>query len=184
MTIHKDDWWRDIPRYEGAYQISRDGQVRTWRWRGEQFLKEPKLLTQYLRKPKANRKRSARRFVKLTDATGRGKEVAVMRLMVDTWLGGYPDGMVAYHKNGDTRDDSLNNIGFISSRELGRKTGGKSKRIPVAKVDEAGEVVAVYTSARQAAKANHLSYQSVLDRCHGKIRNPFALDGHTYQFDK
>lgn len=182
MTIHKDDWWRDIPGYEGAYQISRDGQVRTWRWRGEHFSKEPRLLTKYIRKARYGRK-PKRQYVKLTDSRGKPKDAAVIRLMVITWLGGYPPGKVAYHKNGDTRDDSLNNIGFISSRELGRKTGGKSKRIPVAKVDEAGEVVAVYTSARQAAKANHLSYQSVLDRCHGKIRNPFALDGHTYRFD-
>ena len=182
MTIHKDDWWRDIPGYEGAYQISRDGQVRTWRWRGDHFSKEPRLLTKYIRKARYGRK-PKRQYVKLTDSRGKPKDAAVIRLMVITWLGGYPPGKVAYHKNGDTRDDSLNNIGFISSRELGRKTGGESKRIPVAKVDEAGEVVAVYTSARQAAKANHLSYQSVLDRCHGKIRNPFALDGHTYRFD-
>lgn len=182
MTIHKDDWWRDIPGYEGAYQISRDGQVRTWRWRGDHFSKEPRFLTKYIRKARYGRK-PKRQYVKLTDSRGKPKDAAVIRLMVITWLGGYPPGKVAYHKNGDTRDDSLNNIGFISSRELGRKTGGKSKRIPVAKVDEAGEVVAVYTSARQAAKANHLSYQSVLDRCHGKIRNPFALDGHTYRFD-
>ena len=39
-------------------------------------------------------------------------------------------------------------------------------------------------SARAAAKANHMSYQTVLDRCHGKVKKPFALDGYTYQFDK
>lgn len=175
--------WRDIPGYDGAYQLSRGGQVRTWRHRGGQFLKEPKLLTPYLRKPRANRKRSARLYVKLTDANGNAKEVALMRLMVEVWLGGYPPGMVAYHKNGNTRDFDMYNIGFITPRKPGKATGSKATRRPVAKVNEAGETVAFYPSARAAARANHMSYQAVIDRCHGKVKKPFALDGHTYRFD-
>ena len=38
-------------------------------------------------------------------------------------------------------------------------------------------------SAREAAKANHMSYQTVLDRCNGKVKNPYALDGFTYRFE-
>lgn len=37
--------------------------------------------------------------------------------------------------------------------------------------------------AREAAKANHMSYQTVLDRCNGKVKNPYALDGFTYRFE-
>lgn len=36
---------------------------------------------------------------------------------------------------------------------------------------------------REAAKANHMSYQTVLDRCNGKVKNPYALDGFTYRFE-
>ena len=176
--------WRDIPGYDGAYQISWEGQVRTWRWRGDHFLKEPKVLAQYIRKPRGKARRSARRYVKLTDPSGRVKEVAVIRLMVEVWFGGYPPGKVAYHKNGDTTDHCYTNIGFIEPRKLGQLTGAKAKRQPVAKVNEAGEVVDIYPSARKAAKANHMSYQAVIDRCHGKIKKPFALDGHTYRYEK
>lgn len=176
--------WRDIPGYDGAYQISWEGQVRTWRWRGDHFLKEPRLLVQYIRKPRGKARRSARRYVKLTDPSGRAKEVAVIRLMVEVWFGGYPPGKVAYHKNGDTTDHCYTNIGFIEPRKLGQLTGAKAKRQPVAMVNEAGEVVAIYPSARKAAKANHMSYQAVIDRCHGKIKKPFALDGHTYRYEK
>lgn len=176
--------WREIPGYDGAYQISWEGQVRTWRWRGTHYLKEPKLLVQFVRKPRGNNKRSARRYVKLTDPQGRTKDVAVIRLMVEVWFGGYPPGKVAYHKNGNTADHCYTNIGFITPRELGKLTGAKSRRMPVAKVNKAGEVVAFYSSARKAAKANHMSYQAVLDRCHGKIKKPFAIDGYTYRFEK
>lgn len=176
--------WRDIPGYDGAYQISWEGQVRTWRWRGLHYLKEPKLLTQYIRKPRGSGRRSARRYVKLTDSTGRSKEVAVIRLMVEVWFGGYPPNKVAYHKNGDTTDHCYNNIGFTTRRKLGQMTGARSGRKPVAKINEAGEVVDFYPSARKAAKANHMSYQAVIDRCQGKVKKPFALDGHTYRYEE
>ncbi len=177
-------WWRDIPGYDGAYQISRDGQVRTWRWRGAHYCAAPRLLSQFMRRPKGKTRRSGRRYVKLTDAAGRGKDVSVLRLMVEVWLGGYPKGKVAYHKNGNPADNSIGNIGFITPRQLGQLTGAKARRIPVAKVTEDGRIVAVYPSARKAAKANHMSYQTVLDRCHGKVKKPYALDGYTYRFEK
>lgn len=123
-------------------------------------------------------------FVKLTDADGKSIDAKVLSLMVDTWMGGKRPGQVPYHKNGDLKDNWVGNIGFTSRKELGRKTGAASGRVPVAKVTPEGEVVAVYSSARAAAKANHMSYQTVLDRCNGKVKKPFALDGHTYQFER
>lgn len=77
----------------------------------------------------------------------------------------------------------MGNIAFTSRQELGRRTGANATRIPVAKVTPEGEIVAVYPSARVAARENHMSYQTVLDRCNGRVKKPFALDGHTYQFD-
>lgn len=145
-------------------------------------MERPKLLTQYVRKPRCGAKRSGRRYVKLTDAQGRSREVAVMRLMVEVWLGGYPPGKVAYHKNGNLADHCAANIGFITPRKLGQKTGAKSRRRPVEKVNQLGLAVECYSSARKAAKLNHMSYQAVLDRCNGKIKKPYALDGYTYRF--
>lgn len=177
--------WRDIPGYNGAYQISWEGKVRTWRWRGDHFLKQPRLMIPYIRKPrgKANR-RSAREYVKLTDRNGVSRDVSVLGLMVKVWLGGCPKGMVPYHKNGITSDHCASNIGFATRKKLGKLTGAKASRMPVAKVDRNGEIVDLYPSARAAARANHMSYQAVLDRCNGKIKKPYALDGHTYIFDR
>ncbi len=174
--------WRDIPGYNGAYQISPRGEVRSWRYRGEHFAKNPKILTQYKRGGNRPGHRPIR-FVKLTTPDGKAKDWPVLRLMVLTWYGGCPEGKVPYHKNGDLNDHSLHNIGFITRRELGKKTGAKAKRIAVKKISPSGEVVAFYPSARAAAKANHMSYQSVIDRCNGKVKKPFALDGHNYQWD-
>lgn len=53
----------------------------------------------------------------------------------------------------------------------------------VVKVDPAGEVVEFYRSAREAGYMNHMSYQTVLDRCKRKVKKPFALDGYNYLWE-
>ena len=82
-------------------------------------------------------------------------------------------------------DNHADNIGFISRSGLGKLTGHMAdRRKCVFKITETGEEVEVYRSAREAAKANNMSCQTVLDRCHNKVKCPFALDGYTYQFEK
>ena len=173
--------WRQITGYGGVYEISDMGNVRSWRWRGQHRAERPHLLTPFMRR---RRNREQGPFVKLTDENGAQKAVSVMGLMVQVWLGGKPPGKVPYHRNGDRKDNWVGNIAFASSRDLGKKTGASAARIPVVKVTPEGEIVAAYPSARAAARANHMSYQTVLDRCNGRVKKPFALDGHTYRFDK
>ena len=175
--------WRKIQGYGGAYEISAEGEVRTYRWRGAHLATKPRAMQQYIRKPRGNNRRSGRRYVKLTDENGKAREVPVLKLMVETWFTEPTPGMVPFHKNGDLADHCLHNIGFATREELGRMTGAKATRRPVAKINRQGEVVAIYTSARAAGRDNHISYQAIIDRCHGKVKNPYALDGHTYQYD-
>jgi hypothetical protein len=128
--------------------------------------------------------RKHRQFVKLT-INGKSKEVPVMKIMQQTFLGDAPSGEVPYHKKGILTDNRVDNIGFISRQMLGHITGGRTAKTKcVFKIDRKGDVVEIYTSARKAAKANHMSYQTVLDRCHNKVKKPFELDGYTYQFEK
>lgn len=63
-----------------------------------------------------------------------------------------------------------------------RRINKHNAKRPVVQINKSGEVLAVYSSARAAARANFISYQSVLDRCRGKVQKPFALDGHSYRF--
>lgn len=171
--------WREIPGYDGMYEINRQGEVRTWRWRKDHRAKNPRLLTAYMRK-----RGGQRRYVKLTDANGNTSEPTVIALMVETWCGGKRNGIVAYHKNGDLSDNALHNIGFTTREKLGKMTGAKARRKPVVKIDRSGEIIAVYSSARAAGKANHMSYQTVIDRCNRKVKKPFALDGHDYRYEE
>lgn len=116
-------------------------------------------------------------------AINHDKEAIRMQVVARTFLGPVPPGCVPYHINGCQEDNYVNNIGYITRRELGKRTGAKSRRKPVAKIGKDGEVVEVYPSARAAARENFMSYQTVTDRCNGKRKSAFAPDGYAYAWE-
>ena len=170
------NWWKDIPGYDGRYRVNRCGDVQRVFANG--LVRD---MTPYRKRGKAH---GNGLFVKLT-ANGQPREVPMLKVMAETWHGSRDKNLVPYHKNGIITDNRADNIGFTGRKELGKLTGHMAgRRKCILKIAETGEEVETYRSARQAAKANHMSYQAVLDRCHNKVKNPFSLDGHTYQFEK
>lgn len=166
--------WMQVPGFSGQYQVSFLGEVRRVCKNGK-----TRMLTPYKKQKTSGR--SSAFYVKLSDNC-HGKDIAVAHLVAAVWLGGIPEGMVTYHKNGDTKDNRAANIVFINRHELGKLTGALSGRMPVAKINKFGQVLELYPSARQAAKKNHMSYQTILDRCHKRVKSEFALDGFSYRF--
>lgn len=172
-------FWKDIPGFKGRYQASRAGDIR--RKYGSGKVRD---MSQYKKRSgKGGKILRDRLFVKLT-VDGKSMEVPVFKVMVSTWKGEPPKGCVPYHINRIVTDNREENIGFTSRSNLGRITGGTTRRRKaVFKVDRDGNEVEVYRSAREAAKHNHMSYQTVLDRCNGKVKKEYALDGYTYRFE-
>ena len=165
--------WRDIPGYMGKYQVDQEGNVRRVFPSGK-----TRKMTPYYKKVSSGKKL----IVKLT-INGNSKEETLLSIMAKTFLGKCPDGYVPYHKNGCKNDNYINNIAYISKKKLGKLVGAKAKRKPVAKIDNNGEIVDVYSSARQAARENYMSYQTVIDRCNGKCKSAFAPDGYAYAWE-
>lgn len=162
--------WYDIPRSQ-RYQISISGQVR--------------------RKLKNGRYKSIKTYavkgkwlaVKV-DLEGAIKEMYVHKIMDLTFNIKSKTDHVIRFKNGDIRDPSLHNLESISRERLGKLTGAKSRRKPVAKLDSFGNVIGLYSSARGCAKENYMSYQTIIDRCNGKVKSKFAPDGFQYIWEE
>lgn len=178
MTVNPDIW-RDIPGYGGKYQASYSGEVRRVFASGKTRAMTPYKKTS----AKAKKILRERLFVKLTDSDGKAKEVAVLKIMVATYLGEVPQGKVPYHKNGVVTDNWVSNIGFISRSELGKKTGGISGSKPVIKIDQYGSYIEAYKSARECGGCNHMSYQTVMDYCNLKNKTVIAPDGYIYAWE-
>lgn len=167
--------WRTIPGHD-QYQVNAAGDFRRLLPNGD-----TSPVSGYYHR----RKTIARTVycIKLSDGKGGCKEYRAMQLVVKTFgLHGKP-GDVPYHRNGDKADNSVRNIAFTTRHQLGLMTGHRAGRRPVRKVTPDGETVEMYRSAREAAAANHISYQAIMDRCNRRIKKPFALDGHDYRWD-
>lgn len=181
-----DPNWRIIPGYDGMYEISSMGEVRSWknsRYPGR--AKKPKLLKTITKKSsKAHGSCNRTPYVRLYKEKGKKDVLAVHLLMRDVWMKGKRPNMVVYHRNGDVTDPCLHNLAYIRKSELGKKSGGKANRIPVVKIDRNGEIVECYRSAREAGRKNFMSYDAVLNRCHHKTKNPFALNGYSFRFER
>lgn len=161
--------WYDVPGYDGKYQVNFDGNVRMALKHGRY-----KVLRPYVKKS------TGRRCIKLN-----GKEQVVMKIMQRTFIGEIPPGMSAYHKNGLKSDDCLGNIGVLSKSELAKLTGLKNGcEFRIVKINDMGEIVDVYRSAREAGRKNYMSYQAILDRINGRVKSLYAPDGYVYVKDK
>lgn len=164
--------WKPVPGYGGKYEASFFGLVRRiYR------TKPPRILTGY-------RKASVRRLVVgLTGDDGKKREEVVAQAVYTAHVGKIPEGHVIVHKNGSFLDNSVNNLAVMPLREIGGKYGGQSRRKSVVKISPGGQEVETYSSAREAARKNYMSYQTVIDRCNGKTKKRTAPDGYDYAWE-
>lgn len=165
--------WKDIPGFEGVYQADREGNIRRLYRNGK-----TRVLTPYHKKMNG----SQRLVVKLT-VNSQSREVVVIQAVARTFLGPPPVGHIPVHRNGCQSDNYVNNIEYISRQQAGKMYGARSRRKAVVKIDNYGEIVEVYSSARMAAKVNYLSHQTVTDRCNGKCKSTYAPDGYAYAWE-
>ena len=169
-----EDSWEDIPGYEGRYQASTSGKIRSIVRPGE-----PHIMSEYL-KPMS--RGSKRLYVKLRK-NGTSKEECVMKIVALTYNGACPPGCIPIHVNGLQSDNRPENIAYINKVEVGKMTGAMSSSKCVIKLSPDGEIVEAYFSAREAARKNYFSYQTILDRCNGRVKSRLAPDGYEYRWD-
>lgn len=93
---------------------------------------------------------------------GRQKMYKAHYWVVQLFLGGVPEGYVSYHKNGKRTDNRVENLGFVTRKELFFRCATKSCMKPIIKLDErTGEILEEYPSLTMAAKLNY-SHRKVI----------------------
>lgn len=170
-----ENLYKIIPGTNGKYEVSRDAVIRKINKNGTRTELKP------CKKASGRYNGYVIRFT----INGKRTEHKVANIVSLTYNGVTPKGYVIYHKNGCIQDDHAENIGFITRKKLAKRTARNNLRNEVVfKIDVDGNELEVYSSAREAAKKNYVSYQTVLDRCHHRVKNEFALDGYSYRFSK
>ncbi|WMJ85474.1 NUMOD4 domain-containing protein [Anaerocolumna sp. MB42-C2] len=175
MNEAEVDIWKDIQGYNGKYQVSFTGQIRRIYLNGKS-----KLMTPFKKSGKGNKL-----YVHLTDNQGKDHMILVSQIVAIHFIGKPKPGQVPYHKNGCLTDNWASNLEYIGRKQLGKMTGASSRRQPVVKINSEGEIVECYSSARECARNNYMSYQTVIDRCNLLYvkRSIFAPDGYAYAWE-
>lgn len=162
--------WRKIPGFDGLYEISTEGRVRSWMPIGTIPAKKPRILT-----PSGSYKAGS-----LTIGLGRKKsrrKVTVRSLMRDVWMRGKLDGYVVHHKDGDWKNVRLSNLEYAKKSKVTKQSHGG--RRPVKRISEGGDIV-YYSSIKQAAEQNHLTLSGLRKR----IINGRIIQEILFEFDE
>jgi hypothetical protein len=130
---HTMNDWRNIKGYEGHYQVSSAGQVRSLK-RGGRLMSPAVSRTGY---------HQVNLYLE-----GRVKHFYVHRLVAAAFIRPIPDGMEVNHKDGDKSNNDVKNLEIVTSEENlrhARETGlmpSGGERSPVAKLteEEVGEI--------------------------------------------
>jgi len=104
--------WRPIPGYEGLYDVSDHGRLRSWLTRnpcGKRREEEPVVLAQTQKGCEYNR----------VELRGNGKKnyCRVHMLVLAAFVGPRPEGHEGAHWNGDSRDNRLSNLRWATHAE-------------------------------------------------------------------
>lgn len=108
--------WKDIPGYEGLYQASTDGQIRTVDGKITSNSLHPiRVWKQRIMKQKYGKRKNGLMDAKICLwKNGKEKTFLVSRLVAMTWVDGYKEWLTVNHKDGNPLNNNMDNLEWVS----------------------------------------------------------------------
>lgn len=172
--------WKDVVGYEGIYQVSDLGRVRSLdrktnygrRCRG-------KMLS-----PAPGGRSGGYRSVQLFDLDGKGTRRYVHQLVAWAFIGAPLDGQQVNHIDEDPANNRADNLEWVTASEninhgtrCARDAASKSK--PVQQIDASGVVISSYASATEAQRSTGIWRTHISACCLGKTE---TAGGYHWRF--
>lgn len=169
--------WRDIKGYEGVYQVSNLGNVRSLNYRntGKVKLLIPKQQNRgYLHV--------------LLYANGKGKAFLIHRLVADAFLPCSDVSLTVNHIDENLVNNRVDNLEWCSLKQnIGKyvinhpemKRGRPEDTTPVRQLDMNGNVIRLWKSAAEVRRTLHYNTSSISQCCNRKRKSAY---GFRWQF--
>lgn len=172
--------WKDIPEYEGYYEINRNSEIRSKERVVESLIVKTGTVRKIKRSSKPIKKRLDHKgyWIVILSKNSKPKTLKVHRLLMITFVG--KSDLVVNHKNGVRTDNRLENLEYCTHRENilhGRKyLGHNSVRGELCGASKLNEikVLAIVTLNKsgfnfsQISKLYNVNRQSIANVCQGK----------------
>lgn len=106
--------WKDIEGYEGYYQISNHGRVKSLvGWNGNQYIKREKMLNPYKHKASKNYYRSVVKLKK----NMKSKDMKVHRLVAEAFIPNPENKSEVNHIDGNPLNNHVTNLEWVTHQE-------------------------------------------------------------------
>ncbi len=155
--------WREVAGYEGLYEVSDLGHVRSVDRVVRHHRGGPKNLVGKVLRPGPNDRYGHLGVVLCKE--GNQRSVAVHRIVMAAWVGPCPEGQEVRHGPNGVADNSISNLcyGTRSQNNLDKRRDGtvNGRRV---KCSDGVE----FTSLHEAAEDSGCSYQNIWSVCNGK----------------
>ena len=161
--------WKPIPGYEGLYQVSNLGRVKSLNYRhtGKEGILSPGKNTQGY-------------YHVILAKNGKHKIFRVHRLVYEAFNGPIPDGMQINHNDEVKTNNNLENLSLVTCKEninwgtrnermINNRTGERSPKW-VVKLSKNDEILHFYPSANQATRETGIRQSGITDCCRGKSK--------------
>ena len=178
MENFENEIWKDIPNYEGLYQVSNLGRIKSLERIdaiGNRLLKEKFL------KPRLNNNGYYR--VSLWKQSIE-KFYYIHRLVFEAFNGQIPENMQVNHINEIKADNRLSNLNLMTRKEninfgTGIERRAKSKSKPVLQFDLNDNLIKEFPSLMQVYRELGFSFQYISACCKGKYK---TADGYKWKY--
>lgn len=162
--VYEGEQWKSIPG-KSRYQASNLGRIRKKLKTGNYVLLKPYSKDRVNKKGVPNRKSL---FVNIDHM-----QIPLARIIAETFLPHPEDKNVVIIKDKQWKHVWADNLEWVTKKQAGSKTGYSPKcSKEIEQLNQSGEVIKTFRSARYAAKELFISYQTVLDYANGRVQKP------------